>query len=108
MMKRNDYLSSRVLMPSGMRRKNRKEVSALAELELPGNETVAARLREAAERGTLAHALLFTGSGTARRRSQPSSMPAVSSGVGYTSTPRPRKGMAAAFFLASRAEAERR
>ena len=61
MMKRNDYLSSRVLMPSGMRRKNRKEVSALAELELPGNETVAARLREAAERGTLAHALLFTG-----------------------------------------------
>lgn len=63
MMKRNDYLSSRVLMPSGMRRKNRKEVSALAELELPGNETVAARLREAAERGTLAHALLFTGSG---------------------------------------------
>lgn len=31
--------------------------------ELPGNETAAARLREAAERGTLAHALLFTGSG---------------------------------------------
>lgn len=35
----------------------------MAELELPGNEQVAARLREAAERGTLAHALLFTGSG---------------------------------------------
>jgi len=35
----------------------------VAELELPGNEQVAARLREAAERGTLAHALLFTGSG---------------------------------------------
>lgn len=35
----------------------------MAELELPGNGQVAARLREAAERGTLAHALLFTGSG---------------------------------------------
>jgi DNA polymerase III delta prime subunit len=32
-------------------------------LELPGNDRVEARLREAAARGTLAHALLFTGSG---------------------------------------------
>ena len=35
----------------------------MAELDLPGNEAAAERLREAAARGTLSHALLFTGSG---------------------------------------------
>ena len=35
----------------------------MSEQELPGNESAARRLRDAAERGTLAHALLFTGTG---------------------------------------------
>ncbi len=43
----------------------RKEADALAKWGLPGNEAAEARLREAAARGTLPHAALFTGEGGA-------------------------------------------
>lgn len=41
----------------------RKEADALAKWSLPGNGAAEARLREAAARGTLPHAALFTGEG---------------------------------------------